>query len=434
MTLPAPTFSQNDLIITTRAQETTPGVVAGGARSRVYGTAPTWAAAGNTITSGTRTGDGGEKSQRAGLRSASVSIPAELIFGANDSEWQDALRDTLPASELLVSAATVSFNQTGTQLDGSTGPVITAASGTFANLYDSGSGAALGCMLEIVGSPVSAANKRPRPIKAIKSDGTQIDLDPLYTTGATGEVSEPLTSQTNVLASVLRVGKPIRNRGIQAASYCDFEFNFADQPGGSFQMVKGCRGSKWKFSLNGKGAISQQFDYEAMDYDNATTTTQGNGTVNANPYVDNDHMVAGEDLGYFLIGATTQLAAVNLTQFDLNGDGSAQGVDNVSGTRSRSGVTVGDMKVSGTIKVYHEHLRLAVLQTLGRNGNRVPIDVKVGDPAGNFYWGRLVKALVEPGGPIPGAANGMTDGSFNIKSQLGPNGLRTWIWQRFAAL
>jgi hypothetical protein len=420
-------FSQNDLVVVTREDEVTRGVVVGGSRFRVYGTAPTWAPEGNTLTSGTNTGDGGIKSVRAGLRAASVTIPAELIFRANDREWQDVLRDTYPSSEVTV-AGNVTFAQAGTHEDGTTGPVITATAGTFDDMVDAG---VEGCMLEISGGSVSAANKRPRAIKALKPDGSKIDLDPLYTSGASGQISEPLSAQSSV-AATLRCGAPIRNRGIAAAGYRNFEFQSADQSSGYFEMVRGAKANTFKFGLDGKGLITQEFQYMAMDYDNPSATSQGSG-VTANPFIDNDSMVAGEDLGYFLVGATAQLAAENLVSFSMDGNGNAQGVDDVAGSRNRTGVTVGDIDVTGNIKIYHEKTLMSVMVALGRNGNRVPVDWKVVDPKGNFYWGRLPKTLFEPGGAIPGAKGSKTDGTFNYKTQLGPNGIRTLIWQRFAA-
>lgn len=169
-----------------------------------------------------------------------------------------------------------------------------------------------------------------------------------------------------------------------------------------------------------------------MDYLPLATTSVGSG-VTPNPFIDNDHMVAGEDLGYFLVGGTAQLAAENLVSFSIDGNGNAQGVDDVAGSRNRSAVTVGDIDITGSMKIYHEQTLMSVLHALGRNGNRVPVDWKVISPKGDFYWGRLVKTLFEPGGPIPGQKGSKVDGTFNFKTQLGPNGIRTMVWQRFAA-
>ena len=67
-------FSQNDLVQVTRENEVTPGVVVGGARDRVYGTAPTWSPAGSSNVSAINTGAARFQGVRAGLRYPNVEI------------------------------------------------------------------------------------------------------------------------------------------------------------------------------------------------------------------------------------------------------------------------------------------------------------------------------------------------------------------------
>lgn len=543
-------FSQNDLTQVTRETETTPGTVIGGARDRVYGTAPAWSPTGATLTSGINTGSGGVKSVRAGLRAADVTIPSELVFGLNDPEWEDILRDEFPAEEAfsvgattttasIASAAqtadgngtgvdttgartrtfrvaigawtdgthTITFEHssdgsswsaiggslltgedsaasviisdnsrngtnvdviyigtlphlravkaitgettgavygvsvievadevsatwanTGTHEDGTTGPTITAAAGTFAAFVSAN---ADGLMLETTSTAAAAPNKRPRMIKALKADGSKIDIHPAFITGASGEASEPLTAETAL--AKFGIGQEIKNQGIQAARTVNFEFDFTDQPDGSFQLVRGCRGAGLKLSFEGKGNVGLEFRYVGMDYNSPTEETAGNGTVNANSAVDNDNMVAGEDLAYFLVNGSIQLAASVLTSFSLDANGNAQGIDDVSGSRFRPGVTAGDIDVTGSMKLYHSHDLMTAIVELGRSGDRVPLAMKFMDPAGNFYWISLSKVLFEPGGPTGGAKGSKTDGSFNWKSQLGIGNSRTIAVQKFAA-
>ena len=540
-------FSQNDLTQVTREVEVTPGVVVGAARDRVYGTAPAWSPTGATLTSGINTGSGGVKSVRAGLRAADFTLPSELVFGLNDKEWEDVLRDEFPASEGLSVGATVTnvsiasgaqtttangsgadttgartrtfrvtigvwtdgthaitfedspdgsswsaiggalltnddapgvinitdntrngqvidlvysgtqphlravktvsgtttgavygvgvievadqvsatFANAGTHEDGTTGPTITAAAGAF-SAFANGEG----LMMETTGA-AAAPNKRPRMIKAVKSDGTKIDIHPAFVTGGAGEASEPLTNETAL--AKFNIGKFLRNQGITNIRTVNFEMNFTDQPGGSFLLVRGQKGAGFKVSFEGKGNVMLEFRYVGMDYNAATTATAGNGTVNQNAAVDNDNMVAGEDLAYFLINGSIQLAAENLTSFSLDGNGNAQGIDDVSGSRFRPGVTVGDIDVTGSMKLYHDHALMTAIANLARNGDRVPLALKIIDPDGNFYWLSLSKVLFEPGGPTGGAKGSKTDGSFNWKSQLGDGASRTFALQAFAA-
>jgi hypothetical protein len=421
-------FSQNDLVVVTRENEVTPGVVVGGSRYRVYGTAPSWTPGGNSNTSGINTGDGGEHSHRAALRFGDAEVPSQLVFGLNDFEFEDQLRDTWQADELTISGS-FTFNQGGTHVDGSTGPVITATAGTFDDLFATAEFA--GLMMEISGVAINAANKWPRAVKDVKPDGSQIDIEPVYASALAGAFREQLVAESDK-AGVMRFGKWLRNQGVENIRSCNFEFSNTDQPGGSFALVKGCHGSGMKLSLTGKGNVELQFMYVGMDYDDLGTVSVGSG-VTANPFISNEVISSAEDLAYFAINGTTLLSGDNLTSFTLDGNGNASGIDDVAGSRSRPGVTVGDLVFSGSLKVYHKHALSAVLVALGRNGNKVPVDFKLQDPAGNFFWGRYPSAMFEPNAPKPGAKGSKTDNTINYKTQLGKRSQRTFILQRFAA-
>lgn len=422
-------FSQNDLVQVTREIEVTPGTVVGGARTRVYGTAPTWTPGGSSNASGINTGSGGIQGVRAALRYADAEIPSQLVFGLNDLEFEDTLRDEYRGSEHTVSA-NLTFDQTGTHEDGSAGPVITAAPGTFIDVYDDPDDF-VGLMMEVSGAAVHADNKWPRVIKAVKADGSKIDVEPLYCSAVSG--FRCALHDESSKAGVIRLGDWIRNQGIQNMRSVNFEFNFTDQPGGSFVVVKGCHGSGFKLSFTGKGLVEVSFMYVGMDYNDMATATVGVGSVIENDAVDNDVFSSGEDLAYFAIGAINTLSADNLTSFNMDGNGNASGIDDVAGSRFRPGVTVGDIDVTGSLKIYHEHTKAAILHALGRSGNKGPIDFKLVDPAGNFYWGILPSCLFEPNGPKPGAKGSRTDSSINYKTQLGAGGRRTFILQKFAA-
>lgn len=425
-------FSQNDLVQVTREIETTEGVVDGGARTRVYGTGAAPAPGGEKITSPLITGLGAIQSVRPGLRFSDFSIPSVLVFGLNDLEVEDFMREAFPAA-LKVTDGTVDFNNAGTHLDGSTGPTIVdpAVAGPF--LFADWYQAAEGAMVEVSGAGPAAPNKWPRMIKAVKSDGKQIDLDPAFITGGAGEFGEPLTTEAGVVAT-LDVGQIIKNRGAAAARSVNFESEFTDQTGGSFFMVRGCRANSFRLGWEGKNEITLEVGYLGMDYDDFTEATQGSGVVNDIAAIDNDLMVAGEDLAYFVVNGSVVLSGDCLTAASVEGTGSGSGVDNISGGgRGRKGVTLGDIDFTGSLTIYHKHLRAKTMTSLGRAGNKVPLAMKFMDPAGNFYWGSFRKVLFDPMATVAGSKGSLASGQFPFSTQLGGGEARTFTWQRFAA-
>lgn len=420
-------FSQNDLVQVTREVETTAGTVDGGARDRVYSRGITWTPEGQNNQSNINTGEAEIQDQQSALRAASLSVPSSLVFGLNDAELEDVLRDTFAGSETEVLAEAVTFAQSGTHLDGSTGPTITADAGT---PFSAWVGEVEGCVLEVSGAGVDAANARPRAIKAVS--GGQIDLVPEWTEGGAGEFGEPLTDEAAVSAD-LKVGDIVKNRAIENVRSVNYEFNYTDQSGGSFRMVKGARGTGLSLGFEGKGNVDLGFSYLAMDYDALTAATQGSGVVNANAAVSNAVMNAANNLAHFVVGGNTILSAQNLISFSLEGDGTGQGIDNVAGNRFRAAVLVGDFMASGRMRIYHEHARMSVIDALAHGGNKSEVSMKFLDSAGNAYWFRLPKVLFNPGGESPGEKGSPTDGEFSFVSHTGGTAHRTFIVQKFAA-
>lgn len=432
------TFSQGDLVQVTRSVEVDPGVIVAGARNRVYGIAPTWAPGGSTNKSGINRGDGGVHSVRAGLRTASATVPSELVFLLNHLEHEDFFRQEFPASEVSVVDVDVTFAHAGAQLPvnegglGGTGPILTAAAGAFNDIYNADH---QGCMLEITGAAADPDNRWPRAIYAAKSDGTQIDLMPEYVSGVAGAFGSPLINEGPVQVT-LRIGKPIKNQGVQAIRYVNFEYEFTDQQNGgnsSFENVVGAKAVSWKMGLDGKGNMTTEIGYECMDYAIPYEATVGNGTVTPNPGVDNDVMTSAEDLAYFVVNGALMLQADNLVSWNVDANGNGQGIDNTAGSRSRTGVTVGDIDFTGSMKLYHEHTKLKQIATYAHAGTRVPQAMKVQDPFGNWYWFHQPRTLFAPGGPIPGAKGSLVEADFTYETMLGPGSMRTGILQAFAA-
>lgn len=421
-------FAQSSLVVVTREVEVTPGVVVGGDRDRVYATTPQVTPIGQLITSPITAGLGGVQSVRAGLRAADIMVDSALVYGLNDEEVADFMRDTWP-SPVSATGVSVTFANAGTHDDGTTGPTIEGA----ANDFDDFIGAE-GCILLVAGGGVAAPNKWPRMIKKVHADGSQIDLDPYYVTGSASSFGEPLTNEGPVSAD-LDVGSFIKNRSVTNIRSVNFEFEFADIAGGSFQMFRGLKAGTLRLGFEGKGVWTLGVGYVGMDYDLLTTATQGSGTVNANSAIDNSIMVAGEDLTYFVVGGSSVLSGDNLTQFSIEGNGQASGIDDVAGVRERTGVAVGDIDVTGSLRIYHEHTKMLALQTIARSGGRVPLAWNTQDPDGNQYWGSLPRVVFEGLAPQPGGGGGadLVSGQMNFQAQLGANDSRTLVWQRFAA-
>lgn len=425
-------FSQNDPIVVTREVEVIPGVPTGGARIRVYGSAPSYTPGSTILTSEVNSGTGVVMCVRLGKRWADADVPSQLFFQMNALEEEDFMRETWPVTEAKDAAVAATWLQAGTHLDGTTGPTI---SGSFTNLVG-----AEGCMLVTTDpgpSGVSAPNLRERAIKAV--DGSQIDIEPLYTTGAPAAVGEPFTDE-GPLAADFNVGLVLRDRNIEAARSVNFEYQFKDQTGGlSFIAALGQKAATYNLAIDGSGNIGQSFTYMGLDFTDLGEATIGDGTVTDVAARNNCNITAGDDLGHFWIGGINEVGVENnLVSFAINGDGTAQGIDNTAGSTRRAGVTVGDNVFTGNLSLLHKHGIMKVITNLSRAGTVTPVDLKVTDTLGNFYWFRLPDTLFSPSGPKPGAKGANTDGNFDYQCQgalregaAGPVDIRTFIRQAF---
>lgn len=411
--MPHDPFSQNDLVQVTREVEVTPGVVVGGDRKRVYGTAPSYTPGSTILTSGINTGKAVVMCVRLGKRFADSDVPSELIFQLNALEQEDFFRQEWPVTEAKDAAVAATWLQAGTHLDSTTGPTIT---GSFANLVGTE-----GCMLvttDPASSGVSAANLRDRAIKAVSA--SQIDIEPLYTTGAPAAVGEPLADE-GPLAADFNVGLVLRDQSIQNIRTVNFEYQFTDQTSGSsFITAVGQKGATWNLAIDGSGNVGQSFTYVGQDFTDLGEVTVGSGTVNDIPARANCNMTSGDDLANFWVAGITEISTeFNLVSFNLSGDGTAAGIDTTAGSVARPAVTVGDAVFTGSMTLLHRHGPMKVLTNLSRAGTIVPVDLKIADPLGNFYWFRLVDTLFSPMGPKPGEKGSNTDGSFDFQLQGG---------------
>ena len=417
-----PTYSQNDLVVLTEEIETEPGTVVGGARERAYFRSLQVERGGSTEENDLMEGGGEELSDELSGLNASLQLSSLLQVGSdgtllNSRLWETIMRDTWDTVADVQGATNISCDPAGTRdLDGASGPIITAAAGTFDNFVNAAhNGEQL--MLEASGWGDNQ-NNQPAPIENVKSDGSQLDMDPTYYAGSAGDtIGAPMILESNQ-SPLLRVGKGLRNGEIEDIRRHNFEWQFPDQPSGnSYGNVLGWTPATFKLSFEGKKKVMTEFGGEAHSWASAYAATIGNGTVNDDSAVSGDMLITNANLLFFVINGTTQIQGQTLTSYELNWDGKAEGVDDVAGSTVRTGVTVGKGKGSGSIKLYHSHAITAAADALARAGTHVPIDWKIKGPGGHYLWIRQPKTRLMPGGPTPGSS-GKTDGTYNFS--IGP--------------
>jgi hypothetical protein len=419
-------YAQNDLVQITRKVEVTAGTPVAGARDATYFANATFTSESQEYKSTLVTGFGAIHDVRLGMRSGNASLQGLLIYALNKAEIEDQMRSTFSA---VVSAGPVNatFDNTGTHIDASAGPTIVAAATTFDDFIG-----AEGALLFVSGAGVAGPNKNwARAIKAIKPDGSQIDLEPLYVTGTGGTINEPLTDEGPVSAT-FTLGMWIRNMGIEGARYVDFEQKFTDV-GTSFDAWLGCRGSGFSLSWEGQNPVQANYNYMAMDFNAESGTSIGNGTVTANAALTNRQITGGSDLTTFTYAGVHTFSGSALTAFSVEANGNAQGVDNVSGIDSRAGVTVGDLDFTGSMTIAHEGVKSRTASTISRTGGLSPLDIIFRDPDGNRIVIRFPKLMLRPTSPSGGAKGARVEPQFQFSTAIGSQTLRTAIIQLIPA-
>lgn len=422
-------FSQTDLVTVTAEDETVPGVVVGGARERVYHSGAEWSPSSSVSESAEITGDGQVRDVALEMRAVdSVTIPNPLVYGLHHAEWARHLRITTgPPAAVSVAGVSATFTPAGTHSDGSTGPVITAAAASFDDLVTA---SAVGAMMVITGA-ATGANNKPRRIKALAADGSQIDIDPLYHVGSAGEFGEPIQTEGPVSITI-DIGVLMKAGAIPAttALYRNYEFFYPDQT--SYQLLRGCRPVGGSLGFTGKGEWTQTFNEAGLDFDTVTGATAGNGTVNTLPASTNPRFMAGRDMTWFVVNGTTVLSGTNLTAFNLAWDGSPNSADDVAGNLNRACVDLGNLKFTGSLTAHHKQAITVIHQALARAGTAFPIDVAMTDPLGNSHWFGLPRVIAAPHGPSAGAQGSRAENQFDFKAfKHGDAG--SFVWQAFPA-
>lgn len=427
-------FAQNTLVKSTREVETVFGEVDGGQRTIILGTNVAVTPDGTLVRSGLKTGRATVACIALESRWADAAVTSQLHFMVNDVEMEDYFRATFPAPTKTVVAAAI-WSQSGTPLAGGAGPTLTVAAGELAAFI--GCEGAILVTTDPLGSGVDPANLRDRPILAVAADGSQIDFEPLYTTGGPGEVGEPLVPE-GPLAVTVDAGSHIRDGDIANARSINIQHQYTGiNNGDSFFMGKGQKAGTFALGVAGKGNISLDITYMGQDYDPMSAVDQGTGTDLPNAGEGNCNMVGGR-MAHLWVGAVNDLSPKGMvTSFDLAGDGTAAGIDDTAGSIQRAGVTLGESVFTGGINFLNEHDITLLIANLARIGGRTPIDLKVTDQLGNYYWIRAPETVLKPGGPAPEeAGNNASDISFEVfegfrTGEADPVGLRQVIVQRF---
>lgn len=427
------TYAQTDLVQITREVEVTGGTPTGGARDATYFANPSFTPDSAEYISALVTGYGEVQDVRLGMRSGTLALQGLLIFELNKKEIEDELRSTF-SSTLSVGPVNATFDNTGTHVDTTAGPTIVAAASTFTSFIG-----AEGTLLFVSGAGVAGPNKNwARAIKAVKSDGTQIDLEPLYVSNTAGLINEPLTDEGPVSAT-FKIGAWIRSGSITGARYANFEQKFTDitAGGGSYAAYVGCRGSGMGLTWEGQNPVQANYNYMAMDFLAEGSATIGNGTVTANPALNattnRRQITGGSDLTTFTFAAVNTFNGTALTAFSVEGNGNAQGVDNVSGIDSRAGVTVGDLVWTGSMTIAHEGVKSRTAATISRTGGKSPLDIVFRDPDGNQIVFRFPSVMLRPSAPSAGAKGSRVEPNFAFTASMGNTTTRTFIMQLIPA-
>lgn len=418
-------LSQNDNIVVAKAYEATPGEVSAGPWQRVYGTAIDYSEGGSDHESGMNTGRGYRSDVQQGNRFGDVTCPTELVYGVNDSEIEDFMRSTLSA-DLKVEDVSVDFEPAGTQLDGSTGPIIRATTpGEFATFNDEGD-LVIQAVLEVTGA-ANEANNRPRPIKDLDAD--QIDLDPQYVGGAVGEFGEPLISETAVTVT-LRTGLVLKDMAlINPPAVSSWEFWYADQPN-SYRVLAGQHAVTYKESFSGPEKITLEVGYNGMKLLDLSESATA-GAISPNTAIDNPNMIADDSLQWLTIGITP-IAGKVLQAFEVSGDGSADPADDVAGAKNRVAVSLGDIMFEGKVDFYHDRVRSHVVDAYARNNQPVPVRWVYQDRLGNKTWRSLPYCTFSAGGVTAGQKGNRSSGALPYKV-AGRERSRQFIIQHFPA-
>lgn len=398
-------MSDGSLRKVTREREATLGVIVGAARDIVNRFSGGGTRVHGETEDDTVDGSGNVRSTKKTARGATYQMQSNLRYLGNHGEKEECLRSafaaaqTETATDIAITAATKTISSTSTDF-------TTKFSG------------AVGLMLEVGALTPNAAFAGR--IKSVATNAIVLE-DPI-TIVLQDAVAGPSVS--------LKIGSVLKN-GITKLS-ANFEEELQDQPApGSFWVTLGAIGASYGLTFSNPGKIEETYQYEALDYNDSSTATVGNGTVNVNAGDGNEFMDSANNLKFFYIGAT-RLDNENLMSFSLEANQGAR-ARSVAGTILRKNLFQGDCRVSGQMQLYLDHAKEAALTTLERPGTKAPICFKVEDVAGNFYWVVVGQVLLAGGGPAGGPKNTDIGSSYNYTGSRHTGMAATLAIQAFGA-
>lgn len=445
-----PTYASSDLVAFGLLAETTEGTFmtsAAFAQMLTNGISPEFSS--NMVEDQTVSGAGEPVDKRTNLRGLNMQTPAQLRYKDLQLMVAAALRDTFPAEVSVVGSSNINVLTAGTHRDGSTGPQLSAPTGTFDSLITYGGvtattnpdGGAEALMALLSGS-ANADNNRPRRIKAVWDNTTNafIDFYPGYVGGSAGAFGAPFTG-TTLESITVKVGQAGRNR-IVGAGVKSFSalWNFTDMVNnGGWQSGFGLVANDLGLSWTGKDGAAIDIPwigYGSGELVSADPSTQG---FDDSALVDSPMMLAADDLQW--VSIVTAAEPITLSQFNMTGlnftlSGNSAAIDNVSGTSLVTGVRRGAHNPAGSLDWYlADDERVEKISQLGSQANakKGGIDIGFKDPDGNWIIVGLLHNEFAPTGGVPGQGGNTVAGTLEFSGSRRTKRSRSFVWQEFAA-
>lgn len=377
-------------------EETVVGEVEQGVYDQILVTGPTFAYPDNEVVANDTGDRGGMTGRRRISKGGDATFPLLFRHGSNTLLEEHSWRDDYTAEFTVTGTSDINIDPAGTHEDGSTGIVITAPASTFNDLVGGvGDG-----VLAYMRAWVTTDNNQAVGIKAVKADGSKLDIYNTYGAGAVASpFGAPKTGET-LQSAVLRFGKILRNKrkgnpGRRALSLLVDRYMHINS--GRFKTLAGWVADNWDFEVPDEGPVHATVTGNGRIWTPGSMTPQ-NGQAADSHFADNipdrQMIVGGEDLenfGIFGYPNTNNptpvpllLGDTNITSFSFSLAGNNNVLRNILGMK---GVLVrrGKFDMTGSIGYYvADDTVLADLERLGDPDNhyRAAQNLVFKDPEG----------------------------------------------------
>ncbi|MCP3961296.1 MAG: hypothetical protein GY719_25905 [bacterium] len=352
----------------------------------------------------------------------------ELRHEANTAEWEEAFRDTKAAAVTITNAAI--FDQTGTHIDASAGPTITAASaGDFANFNTYGGATSDGIagrmLFSYTGGSTDTDNLFPRRVKACNAD--QIDLFPDYCASGNGTGNWACAIADETQSTIFKVGDGLAP-GLSSASVANtYEVIFSGTATASTERraISGARSNGFVLNIPGNGNITADFNYMAKIWTEIYASTLTNGTYTANANLNQQIYGSDNWLTWLAVTGLTKAAALQCDNLrsatlGLTANIQSKGEDN-AGCTSRADLIPGEFTAEGSLTFDHKESKIELLDEealLVTSPSGVFLDVILDDnqiPSGgthgNLFCLGFTRAVFATQPTFPGAGNTIPESS-----------------------